>query len=357
MKSGRSLIELATELERQKAVKSDLIVDTRATSIVEGEGGFRLNIDGFSAGDGSGGFPLTHHAERQIVQHVGVPVQFYDRLSLKHPDMATDMVTKLLQREPSQRMIRTLDNRARAFLSNRYRRMDNGDLAEAVLPVLNEVQGMRIESCELTERRMYLKVVTPRLETEVKKGDVVQSGILIQNSEIGVGMLSVTPIIFRLVCLNGMVVNDGAHKSRHVGRNVGNTESVSEIFSDETLAADDKALWLKVRDTVRAALRDETRFHRAVNRLRDALGERIEQDPVQAVRVLSDTHGLNETESGSILRHLIEGADLSRYGMVNAITRAAQDVESYDRSTELEVLGGKVLDLPRSEWKVLAEAA
>jgi len=40
--------------------------------------------------------------------------------------------------------------------------------------------------------------------------------------------------------------------------------------------------------------------------------------------------------------------------VANAITRTAQDVESYDRSDELEGFGGRVIDLPRSQWQQLA---
>ena len=44
-------------------------------------------------------------------------------------------------------------------------------------------QGMHFESCQLTESRMYIKVVNTRLEAEVVPGDIVQSGIIISNSE------------------------------------------------------------------------------------------------------------------------------------------------------------------------------
>jgi len=59
-------------------------------------------------------------------------------------------------------MIRTLDGQVRAVLSERYRRLDNYDLAENVLPILQRLDGARFESVELTDTKMYLKVVTPR---------------------------------------------------------------------------------------------------------------------------------------------------------------------------------------------------
>jgi len=41
----------------------------------------------------------------------------------------------------------------------------------------------------------------------------------------------------------------------------------------------------------------------------------------------------------------------------SAVTRAAQDLESYDRATELEYIGGKIIELPQTDWERLAVAA
>ena len=57
-----------------------------------------------------------------------------------------------------------------------------------------------------------------------------------------------------------------------------------------------------------------------------------------------------------MLRHLIEGGDLSLWGMANAFTRLSQDVESYDRATELEEVGGNIITLGRSEYRELVAA-
>jgi len=58
-----------------------------------------------------------------------------------------------------------------------------------------------------------------------------------------------------------------------------------------------------------------------------------------------------------VLRHLIVEGDPSAYGIVNAVTHASQDVEDYDRATELEALGGKLIDLPPSEWRSVVAPA
>ena len=50
---------------------------------------------------------------------------------------------------------------------------------------------------------------------------------------------------------------------------------------------------------------------------------------------------------------MIAGGDLSQYGLSNAITRASQDVESYDRATTLEGIGWQVAAMPAAQWKEL----
>ena len=48
---------------------------------------------------------------------------------------------------------------------------------------------------------------------------------------------------------------------------------------------------------------------------------------------------------------------MSGYGLVNAVTHYSQQVEDYDRATEFEALGGRLIELPAGEWRALAEAA
>ena len=54
---------------------------------------------------------------------------------------------------------------------------------------------------------------------------------------------------------------------------------------------------------------------------------------------------------------LIDGGDLSAWGLVNAVTSLAHKATSYDRAVELESAGGALIDLPSQEWKRILEAA
>ena len=353
MKSGRTLVSLAQELERQLASKKDLVVPTALMRHdTDDTGTTRLVVE---EGNGPVRYGVTPLARRQLADKLKIPYAYFERMRGEQPVLLDRNVNTWLQSDDDRRMLRTLDGNVRAVLSERYRRLDNFDLAESVLPILRQLPEVRFESVELTETRMYLKCVTPRLKLEMSPGDIVQAGVVISNSEVGQGTLSVQPLLYRLVCRNGLIASDRALRKTHVGRALGTDDDGITVFKDDTLRADDKAFFLKVRDVVQAAV-SETTFLQAAQKMQLTLGIPLIGDPVKTVEVLAQRYALNDSERVGVLRHLISEGDLSGYGLVNAVTHYSQEVEDYDRATEFEGLGGKLIELPANEWKGLAEA-
>ena len=64
-----------------------------------------------------------------------------------------------------------------------------------------------------------------------------------------------------------------------------------------------------------------------------------------------------EEESSGVLQRLIEGNDLTLYGLSNAVTRHSQDVEDYDRATALEGIGYNILSMPARQWSRINQMA
>ena len=350
MKTGKTLQELAIELDRQQGAKKDLIVDTGALGMNAREDGISLSVLGGNVNTRYGVGEIAH---RQIGQYLKIPAVYYDRMRKDYPELLSLNVNGWFAHAAGEkRMLRTMDGTARALLSDRYRRIDNFEVASAVLPIISGMDGASVESCELTESRMYLKVVNPRVTAEVRKGDIVQAGIIISNSEVGMGSVSVSPLIYRLVCSNGMIAQDGAVRKYHVGRSNESGEDFS-IYRSETIEADDRAFLMKLEDSVKAAV-DQARFAAIVDKMREASEVRMEAKVVpQVVELASREYGITEAEGKGILGNLIDGGDLSIYGLANAVTRQAQDVESYDRSTELEATGYKIITMAPALWRNL----
>jgi hypothetical protein len=354
MNKGKTIQEWAAELDRQNSSKKDYITDTRNISM---ETLINTNKPVLKVQNGTTRvFDINSIAHRQLGEYTGIPAKYYDKMREEAPELLTQSVNTWLQKQPATRMIRTLDGTARAFLSDRYRRIDNYEMAMNVLPVIREMRDAHIESCELTDTKMYLKVVNPRLEMEVKKGDIVQAGIVISNSEVGHGAFSVYPLIYFLACTNGMIAEDSGQRKYHVGRTV--EESDYEIFSDATMRADDHALSLKVKDIVRTAI-DQVKFATIVNRLRESTEARITSPDIpKVIELTAKEYSITHEETNNILMHLIQGGDLSLYGLSNAVTRTAQDIKDYDRATRLEATGWELVNMDGKAWnRINREAA
>ena len=351
MKTGRSLQEVMLELDRQNKAKKDYIGSAQALRLYEDGQTFEIESVG-----GARQFGTTRLFHRQVASALGIPVKYYDLMQTRKPELLAQNVNAWFGDRENSYMIRTMDygvgRMARALLSDRYRRIDNMEIASAVLPLFAGSDQYEVVSSEVTENRLYLKIVNRRLEMAVVPGDIVQAGVMISNSEVGLGSVSVQPLVYRLVCTNGMVVNDMGERKNHVGRAAKAVDDSFHIYSDETMEAEDKAFLLKLRDVTLAAI-EESRFAQVIGRLKEAAGIPITGKVTEVVELTARTYGINSDEQDSVLQHLIAGGDLSQYGLSNAITRASQDVESYDRATTLEGIGWQVAAMPAVQWKEL----
>lgn len=344
MKQGRALEEVLKEIDRITQQKEDYVVDTRAMRFEDNQ----LIIPDVR----DKGFGLTDISHRQISESVGIPTKYYNRMRENSPELLETNINHWFQETPMRRMVRTLGDTSRAFLSDRYRRLDNEDLVAAMLPVLGKYPGIHIKSCELSNTRLYIKAVTDSLQGELAKGDVVYGGIVISNSEVGWGALRIEPLIYRLVCENGLIVPDYGIRKFHIGRAHQSEEYFSRL-SDEAIAADDKAFWLKARDLLNSTLTEDV-FGKIVGRMVAAKEDEIKADPISAVEKLSKKKGFSLEEQKSVLTNLLANEELNRLGLSNAITRTSQQIESYDRATEFEYMGADIISMSKTEWKEIA---
>ena len=355
MKTGRKLENLVSELLRQAQSKRDFLTPANL---------LHFTCDGLAPAleinmpEEPVSFPLRDTGHQQLAERLEIPKVYYDRMREEAPWLLEENVATWLSRSEKQYLVRTLDGHARAVLSDRYRVLDNDDLANVALPVLVE-NGFEIVSAEITERKFYLKAVSARIQAEVKPGDVVQAGIVISNSEIGQGTLKIEPLLYFLVCSNGLIMPEASMRRQHVGRYIGELESAEHYYQHETRRADDVAFWLKVRDVLSGMLR-EPAFTAYLAKLQGAAAQPIAGDPIEVVEVTAKRYRLSDPEKNSVLRHFLGGhngqQELTKYGLMQAVTRASQDADDYDRASELEQLGGQIIELAPSQWRIIAEA-
>lgn len=385
MKTGRSLVQLAEEIQRRSTAKhdyvaraeslqmevSDPVLDAEFAKIVgreqpEPKRDLRLKV-------GDNRFALNEITHDQMGQYLQIPAAYYDRMRQDCPELLAANINTWLARSVGQkRMVRTLDGNARAFLSDKFRPIENEDLCEAILPLLLDGGKFDIMSCEVTERKLYIKVVhksvTRKLaETGNYMGDgkhkivrIAAPAITISNSEVGYGALSIQAGIYDDFCSNLATFAARSMKKYHVGsRHDILGEDVVALLSATTQNLTNAALMSQVRDVVSNAF-DEGRFNELCDQIDGTATQKIERDVdvVKLVNVTGKKLGLTEGENKGVLNALITGGDLTRFGLYNAVTRFSQELESYDRASELERAGAAVVELAQPEWqRLLAEAA
>lgn len=373
---GMGLAKLSDELTRQRTSRHDYLAKTEVLSIVPGNG-LRAPTppDERVAMQITNGkrerFGITALGHDQLGQYVGIPAAYYDRMLAERPDLLADNVNGWLSEKKEKRLIRTLDGRVRAVLSDRYRALDNFDLMKAVLPVLDK-RKVQVISASVTETRLYVKAILPDLSEPLpagrfwldghssigtdKRESRIVAAITISNSEVGAGALAVVPSVFETWCTNLATMREAAMRKYHVGRALDNGDGdTSDIYKDDTRKADDRALWLKVRDVTEAAFAKD-QFALAIGRIKGAVEEPIESDDLPAViEVLGKEFDLPEALDKVLLKNLIQRADTSRWGLVSAVTMSANKQTDYELATDLEEIGGTILNDDRV-WKTIATA-
>ena len=337
-KQSMDLTTAVAFLEAQSKLKRDLIVPVKTLT---------MTADAKLSLRAAGAYTVRPRAHEQLAILNAIPMDYYRRCLKEKPELlATQVNSWLGDKENSDaRMVRMIGDEVRAVLSSRYRRVDSLFVLGKALEGLKRTKlEFRIESMDVNDERLHLKAFFPTILGEPRVGDVSAAGVHIWTDEVGRGSYGVAPFIYRLVCKNGATVNISKHRGRHIGRNL-DADEIQEL-SQEAVDADDHALGLKLRDLVER-FATQTYFDTyIVEPMRKAAGEVVAVTPVEATKVVQELGKAQlfaENETNAILAEFLRSNDFTQYGLGNAVTRVAQDVESYERSCELEEVGGSLL--------------
>ncbi len=348
--NAMSLSALGAELDRRQAAAEDYVADTRDLTVVtESEGAeYQLQIKGQTSS------VIADHAHSQIAAHAGIPKGYYDRMRQEAPGLFLDNVHHWFRQEPSRRMIRTLDGRVRAYVSDRYNRIDNVDIARTVFESIRGLEAVPLSSA-VTDNRLYIKILFPGIDLMVRPGDKLHPGFLVSNSEIGLGCYEVKGFFYRQYCKNGLVWGGRdlvSIKARHLGSVIGGEFSV---ITPQTQRLRNEALMAESRDVLRA-LQTPDLYQPMLQRMQLAAQSKPLEDPQSSWGEVAKLAGLNEGQARASLANLLGEGDFSKWGALNAITAVANLAEvDYDTATDLEEAGSRVLTIPETQWRKIAD--
>lgn len=280
---------------------------------------------------------LTDTARQQLTSRLDIPWAFAERLRQEHPELLDRTVNTLLRKRPEQRLLRTLSgdsDTCRAYLSPNYKILDNGDFLGAILPLFSQRPDFTLQEGFLTDSHLQMTILIGERPLEVRPGDAVRYGIVLLNSEVGLGSLSVTAFIHRLVCSNGLVVPEqhGSLRRIHLGRRI---SQVQPGYAD-------RSLWRDYAANVKE-MAAGNHFPALVERIRQAADMPLLTESETIVEDIGKRFTLTKDEKSIVLEQYEAGRDRSIWGLVNAVTETAKEATTIQRRNELQTIGGKLL--------------
>jgi hypothetical protein len=368
------------ELERQRESKRDFIADGRNLEVFA-DGG-KLYLTGKDEATvrliGSGlSVEIMDQALPQVASRVSpkIPSKWVKEMRDEWPQHMADILTTMLRDTGKRRLVRILDGQCRAFLSDRYRILDNYDLAFASLDAARN-HGAEVMEAAISDKKMKLKLINKQLWDKIdmtrsnsEKSDWYAGGLgnqehlgrvsarstgdlpggpgtvwpiaTISNSETGHGGLSVRLGILAGICFNLATVEEVASMI-HLGQ-----QNDVGIFQPETCALEARAIMAKCADAIRAAFTPEV-FSALVERCRHAQDQEV-KDSIEAVNnFVASTDLISDDAKDSLLRYFVQDYDPTVWGFSNAVSRLSQDYTNSDVATEIEELAGTVITAPET---------
>jgi len=353
MKMGMSLDELAAEVERRAGATQNLVVPVKKVEALVVKANGKPEV-GLAVGSWrKRKFRISQQAHVQLARYTGIPAPEYCEMQVETPELLAREINRSLKNKATDtRKLRTLDGAVLGLLSESDQELRNEDVAAAVLPVLKE-RDLMVVSCFTTGGRLYIKAVDRSIERDVPTGrrlgdgsniafDTISPGIVISNSEVNEDSFSIESSIFTHGCTNLAIGGWAVRKYQ-----------LDALLRDEIRKLAVAAIRNRIRALVISSL-DAANLEAEAQRLKLAVEDRIELEG--AIEVVERAGvALTAREKRSVIQHFLEGEDFTRYGLQAAVTRASADVADYDRATELERLGGRVIALPSVEWTPIRE--
>lgn len=371
--SDHTLTRLLQQVQDQAARSQDFLAPTNQLQLMTCDRGDGSKVSQIIM-EQSGGAPTqilsaNDVAFDQISQRAGIDVRTARRLQQDYSTEFDGLINAIWQKEPAVRMIRSFQHSApdastaRAFVSDKFKTFDNVHLLQSALPELLESDAQwQVVNGTVTDKRLYLRLKSAVITGEgAAVGDVMALGIGMSNSEVGCGSVNVYQMFWTLACLNGMQTEKRTRKSHITGAR-GDADTWG-LLTDEAKDADNHALALQMRDVTKAYASRES-FDEVLEKMKTAHDDKVEGSPQSAVEAMGKVLALTKKDTASLMDGLLAtigqagyaGQPVTRATMVNAVTAVAHQADA-DSVDDWQKLGGRVLDLPRSDWQRVAMAA
>lgn len=290
---------------------------------------------------------MTDHATQQFCSRFGIPVKYYRDVSKRNAKLSDSMLNDgvshnmvdlaLNSRKSKNMLVRCKGRVVRAGLSDKYSAFDNKHVAEICHGLTEGQFDHTIRSFSLSDSGFWMKITCDDLTVKdpSSEGNFLKIGFVIGNSEVGKRQLTSNPFIFRQACTNDAVtVAEKSVAQRHVH-------------------LDHETLRLMMTQSIAYAIRTGEEQLNKVLESREVLIK----NPASVIKALCKKSQFSRKNQDSVLQAYQVEPEENAWAVVNAFTRAAQQIEDSDQRIEVESLAGNWMTQTDKFWDKMAIAA
>lgn len=305
-------------------------------------------------GVGDRGMTIHRHAMSQLATRAGVPGAYLSKLS-SGAEWERKLAAGILNEHfhqgeaDSRYLVRSVRGQARGVMSDKYRRLDNRPLVDALASAAQRIGAVPYAGTS-TDVRVAMKIIVPKVY--IAGGDVIAFGLEWANSDFGASRNVLRAFILRLLCLNGAKTED-ALTQVHLGRALSDDLQLSartvELDTKTTISAMGDVvsnILLPEKIEARIAQVDAAAAQGATHaQLRTMLGKRVSKGEAERI--------VDAFKSNDVV-NLPAGDTMWRASNAVSWIAGQKDVDS-ERALDLERLAGEFINGRRDAE--LAEAA
>jgi hypothetical protein len=386
----------AAQIEAMNLARKDYVVAPQHVTFLASEepGDLRVAIQ-FQDGVPPVMFTsMTKTAHQQLAALVGIPKAYYDRMLVYTPELLAHNLTVWMNapkeqsgREDDSFLIRIMGPTIRAWLSNRYKVIDNSPIFFHSYSAFQRVDAQLVR-LDLTDDWLYLRAlkadwgvrIEHQLEAARSAGEMFQGfndqggihkvgsggeatapmglatgnegggemykasrdpnfvipAVVISNSETGGGRAKASLGIFRPYCRNLAVFVE-----QLAVVHLGAPKETYGLLSDATLKLEAELVYKQVEDIIVNAF-DMDKFKQFIVELETASGMELEH-PVEAVENVVKSYAFSDADKQRMINELVSGGDPTVFGLMQAITATGREKNSYNDGYRFERIGAEVL--------------
>ena len=305
------ICDLIDLVDRLRAVQRDITVNTSDLAVTPSDGSLMVG--------GNERYAMREHAFGQLCARLEVPTHYARRCDT---GLRAQNLNRWLNQEDRNVMLRLEGGEVRAVLSASYRPINHAEILAWLVDRLGDDTLIRYE---LTEGYLDMQVIreSPVYSLSDRGRQGLHRGIHLRNSEIGSSRVQVSTLVFRSICLNGLILSGGqwSYSRRHVGK---------ADVADDVRGAFDQAMTL------------------AGKAAEGFLGtQEVEvAEPLQVFDRIVKRYELAQHEDAAIRKAFLWEPGHTLYHVINSLTRAgnARDLPLVSRH-RLQELGGRISSL------------